>query len=201
MTHYFSKEPFFKKLKIRKITTNLRGLNITLITLPGVFSSVGVDLGTRLLIENMIVQNYWSILDLGCGYGVIGIVAAKLAPNGHVVMTDINKLALKLAKINARLNNVKNVKVRYGNLYEPVRNMKFNTIITNPPWSAGMDINEKLIRESINYLELDGYFQLVVPSKFSKRIAKIIEETYGNLEEIASESRYVVYVARKVVKN
>ncbi len=201
MSHYFNREPFFKKLRIRKIITNLRGFNITLITLPGVFSSIGIDLGTRLLIENMIVQDYWNILDLGCGYGVIGIVAAKLAPNGHVIMTDINKLALKLAKINVRLNNVKNVKIRYGNLYEPVKNMKFNTIITNPPWSAGMSLNEKLIRESINYLEPGGYFQLVVPSKFSKRIAKIVEETYGNFEELTSESRYVVYVARKVVKN
>ncbi|RLE63489.1 MAG: hypothetical protein DRN53_02100, partial [Thermoprotei archaeon] len=87
--HYFSRKPE-GELRIYKFSIHIRGISLKLVSASGVFSARRVDLGTKVLLENMIVKDYWHILDLGCGYGVIGLVAAKLAPHGFVVMTDIN---------------------------------------------------------------------------------------------------------------
>jgi 16S RNA G1207 methylase RsmC len=136
--HYYDKEPTFKELRVRKIRTIIRGIPLTLVLAPGVFSSEHVDEGTRLLAENMVIMSDWDILDMGCGYGVLGIVAAKLAPKGKVVMVDINKLAVKLAMMNTRINGVSNAEVRWGDLYNAVAGERFNTVISNPPITAGL---------------------------------------------------------------
>ena len=197
-SHYFSKEPIIKKLKTRYLEVEIRGFYLKFVTLPGVFSPKYIDEGTQLLAENMIIKDNWIILDLGCGYGVLGIVAAKLAPNGMVYMVDINETAIKLAKINARLNNVKNVKIKHGNLFEPVKNIQFDTIITNPPISAGLELNYKIIHESINYLKQGGLFQIVLPSKMADRLAQEIEKTYGNIELLAKTGTHRVFVAERI---
>ncbi len=198
MFHYFHTRPAYRRLRVRRFSTNIRGFSLTFVTASGVFSREGIDRGTRLLAENMIVEDGWTILDLCCGYGVLGIVAAKLAPHGIVYMTDINELAVRLAKINARINNVRSVKVRRGDLFEPVRGLKFNTIITNPPISAGMDLNLRLIRESIDHLVDGGILQIVFPSNVADRLAGEIESVYGNVELLARTSTHKAYVASKV---
>jgi len=193
--HYFAERPR-AKIKLYKIRTNLRGHDLVFYTASGVFSPKRIDRGTRLLIESMIIEDGWNILDLGTGYGPIGIVAAKMAPHGYVIMTDVNRRALWLAKLNAKINNVERiVDIRYGHLYEPVRNEKFNTIITNPPQSAGMELCMKIIYEAPKYLVSGGLFQMVFRhGKGGRRLAKLIEETFGNCEILASRAGYRVYV-------
>ena len=78
-------------------------------------------------------------MDIGCGYGAVGIVAASLNPKLNVVMTDVNVRAVRLAKKNIELNKIANAEVRYGHLYEPVEGLVFNCVLSNPPVSAGMD--------------------------------------------------------------
>ena len=196
-SHYFAERPK-AKLKLYKIRTNLRGYDLVFYTASGVFSPKRIDRGTKLLIESMIIEDGWKILDLGTGYGPIGIVAAKMAPHGYVIMTDINRRALWLAKLNAKINNVERiVDIRYGYLYEPIRNEKFNTIITNPPQSAGMELCMKIIYEAPKYLVSGGLFQMVFRhGKGGRRLAKLIEETFGNYEILASRAGYRVYVGK-----
>src|SRR4030067_3863385 len=117
--HYFAANPK-SEVKLGLIQTHLRGLPFKFITSSSVFSKTQIDKGTRLLIENMVLPETGYILDLGCGYGAIGIAAATFNPNSHVIMTDINKRAVHLAKENIQRNKVTNAEVKYGYLYEPV---------------------------------------------------------------------------------
>jgi len=198
--HYFSKTPI-TPLKIHKIKTVLRGIYLEFLTAPGVFSHKKVDKGTRILVESMMLPEEGYLLDLGCGYGVIGIVAAKINPKLKVFMTDINERAIWLAKKNAELNQVRNIKVLQGNLYKPVINQKFDAIITNPPIHAGLKIVFEMIEKSPNHLNLNGTIQMVVKTKLgAKRIAEKMLQTYNNVEEISKKSGYRVLLSRRVYK-
>ncbi|WP_243676289.1 methyltransferase [Vulcanisaeta distributa] len=164
----------------------------------GVFSNEDVDAGTRLLAENMVIMNDWDILDMGCGYGgVLGIVAAKLAPRGgRVVMVDINKLAVKLAAINIKINRVDNAEVRLSDLYSAVQGERFNTIISNPPITAGLDLNRRLIIEAKDHLKPGGLLQIVVPKKLRSRFEEILYGNYDIVERLAKSGNYIAYVAK-----
>jgi len=194
--HYFSEKPKSKP-RFGIIKTYFRDRLFEFITSSGVFSKKRVDLGTRLLIEAMILPEEGCLLDLGCGYGPVGIVAAAFSLKLHVIMTDLNERALRLAKENAKYNRVENVEVRKGFLYEPVKDMKFETILSNPPTAAGMKIVLPIITQAPQHLKKEGILQVVVRSKISgKRLTTAIEETFGNVNVHARKSGYRVLIAK-----
>ena len=134
--HYFAASPK-SKAKLGLIHTNLRGKPFTFLTASSVFSKKRVDNGTRLLIETMILpEQSGFVLDVGCGYGAVGIAAAIFNPQLHVFMTDVNARAVHLAKYNIKKNQATNAKARYGCLYEPVKELIFDSVLSNPPISA-----------------------------------------------------------------
>ena len=199
--HYFSETPI-TLLKIYKVKTILRGMSFEFLTAPGVFSYRKVDKGTRILIESMILPKEGTILDLGCGYGVIGIVTAKLNPKLKIIMTDVNKRAIWLAKRNVELNQVKNVKILQGDLYSPVMNQKFDAIITNPPIHAGLKTVFKIIEKAPKHLNSNGTLQIVAKTKMgAKRISEKMLYTFKNVEEISKKSGYRVFLSRKTSEN
>jgi len=197
VSHYYSIEPLNRKRTYR-IQATVRNFNIVLYTTSGVFSVRRIDPGTLLLAETMIIEDGWRVLDLGCGYGVLGIVAAKLAPNGIIYMVDINKQAVRLAKLNAKLNNVKNVKILWGDLYEPVKNKKFDAIVSNPPQAAGLKVLNKLIRDSLKHLDSGGLLQIVAKhGKGGARLGNLMKKYFGSVKILARKSGYKVYISRK----
>ena len=196
MPHYYSEEQT-SPLRLEKIKAVLRGKSFEFWSGSGVFSKKKVDNGTRVLVENCIIKDNWKILDLGCGYGVVGVVIAKIFPKTNVLMVDVNKRALKLAKMNIELNNVENADVRYSNLYSDVKE-KFNTIIVNPPMTAGRKLCFRIIEESKEYLEKDGLLQLIARHrKGGKILGEKMLEVFGNMEEKAKSGGYRLYVSKK----
>lgn len=160
MTHYYKPG---KRGEKRLLSLSIRGVTLEFITYTSLFSGREIDEGTRLLIENMTIPSRGRILDVGCGYGVIGITAAKLEPEIEVYMVDINPLAVKTARLNARLNGVEDrVTVLLGDAYEPVRNMVFNAIYSNPPLSAGREVVEKIVLGAREYLVGGGHAEFVL---------------------------------------
>lgn len=195
MTEHYYSEKQTSKLRIKKINTNLRGNNLKFYTASGVFSISKIDKGTKLLIEKCIIKPDWGILDLGCGYGAIGISIAKVFPSTSILMIDINKRALKLAKNNIKLNNITNIEVRKSNLYNNIKE-RFNTIITNPPQTAGKEICFEIIEKAKSHLKKDGLLQLVARhNKGGKELEKKMEEVFGNVKDIAKKGGYRVYVS------
>lgn len=194
--HYYSKrQPDTGKRYT--IECEVRGVKLRLLSAPGVFSAKRLDKGTEVLLKHMVVRDGWRILDLGCGYGVIGIVAAKLAPKGFVVLTDINRLAVKLARENLKLNRVSNAEVRHGDLYEPVSGERFNAILCNPPITAGLKVCFRVVDEAAEHLAPGGLLQLVARhGKGGRRLMRRMEEVFGNCEVLGIEAGYRVYCSR-----
>ena len=120
--HYFTSEPTSKE-RFGLVRASLCGKTFEFLTASSVFSKTRIDLGTRLLIESMVLPKTGGVLDIGCGYGAVGIVAAALNLKLCVVMTDVNSRAVRLARKNVELNNIANAEVHHGCLYEPVKGL------------------------------------------------------------------------------
>ncbi|UCE96531.1 MAG: class I SAM-dependent methyltransferase [Candidatus Bathyarchaeota archaeon] len=195
--HYYTKQPKSQS-RLGLVSAYLRGHYFQFQTSSSVFSRERIDLGTRLLIEAMFLPETGQILDLGCGYGPIGIVAAALNPGLHVFMVDINKRAVWLAKENKNRIGVNNVEILHGDLYKPVENMKFDVILCNPPVSVGMKIVSQIVSEAPGHLRESGLFQIVIRSRVGGRqLIAIMEKTFGNVEIIARKSGYRVLLSKK----
>src|SRR5690554_6316219 len=136
MSHYFTNDND-NDLKGKTFNITIRNNNYIFQTSSGVFSKDYLDFGSKVLIESVIIENNDNdILDLGCGYGPVGIVFAKENPMKNVMMIDINNKAVELAKINAKLNSVENVNIINNDLLNNI-NKTFDVIITHPPIRAG----------------------------------------------------------------
>jgi 16S rRNA G1207 methylase RsmC len=197
VNHYFAEHPRSKP-KTRVVEAILRGKPFKFITASGVFSKKRIDLGTRVLIDSMLLPDEGLVLDLGCGYGAVGIVAAALNPKLRVIMVDVNERAVQLAKRNIQLNNIRNVEVRKGNLYEPVKGFAFDTILSNPPVSAGMENVKAIIAEAPKHMANKANLQMVVRSKIcGKRLRAFFEESFGNVRVLAIKSGYRVLIVEK----
>jgi 16S rRNA G1207 methylase RsmC len=191
--HYFSKNPTSPE-KRGLIKCTLRGIGLEFLTASGIFSYKRIDNGTRLLVESMVLPDEGRFLDLGCGYGVVGVTAALINSCLEVTMTDVNSRAVALAAENAVRNNAMNITTRLGNLYEPVVNAKFETIATNPPISAGIArVVEPIIVNASAHLKIGGSLQLVVQSnKGGRTIAALIEKAFGEAQILARGGGYRV---------
>ena len=197
MEHYFTQAPQ-TPAKLGVIRTQLRGKSFEFLTSSSVFSKKQVDLGTRLLIETMVLPETGAVLDVGCGYGAVGIAAAASNPTLRVVMTDVNERAVRLARQNSRKNKVRNTEVRCGYLYEPVKDLTFNCILSNPPVSAGMETVKALITHAPTVMAENASFQMVIRSKIgAKTLPHVFGKTFGNCYVLARKSGYRVLMAKK----
>ena len=197
MEHYYSENPE-SSIKTRLIEVNLLGNDLRFITSSGVFSKKRIDPGTELLINNAILPNKGVILDLGCGYGAIGIAIKKAYPLLRVILTDINKRAVMLARKNAELNNV-SIEVYQGFLFDalPFTKPFFDSILVNPPISAGRDLCLRIIDESYEWLK-KGSLQLVARHrKGGKYLMQYMKQVFGNVSTIARSKGFHVYYSVK----
>ncbi|MBU2589314.1 MAG: methyltransferase [Nanoarchaeota archaeon] len=191
--HYFSKKPEVK-IKLTKVNLFLRGVDIDIYFSSGVFSSHNLDFGTKVLIENMLIKEKDDVLDLGCGNGAVGIIAAHLT-KGKVYLTDINERACEIAEKNSK--KLSNIKVLCGNMYETVKNKKFNIILLNPPQTAGKKVCFEMIEKAKNYLKKNGSLQLVARhNKGGKGLSEKMKEVFGNLDTLVKQGGFRVYISK-----
>jgi 16S rRNA (guanine1207-N2)-methyltransferase len=195
--HYFSSSPKSNDC-FGVVHAYLRGRNFEFLTSSSVFSKKKIDLGTCVLIDAMVLPQSGGVLDIGCGYGAVGIVAAVFSPQVRVVMTDVNMRAVQLAKRNVAAARVGNVAVCCGYLYEPVLGMRFDCVLSNPPVSAGMDTVKAIIEGAAGVLAVGGSFQMVIRSKIgAKRLPEVFCGVFGNCEVLARESGYRVLMGKR----
>ena len=195
--HYFSRKPA-SSYKKTVISEYVRGVTVELAVSSGVFSRRGIDRGTRLLIESLEIPGEGTVLDVGCGYGVIGIVIALVNPRLKVYMVDINERAVRLARENVKRNNVDDrVIVLAGDLYDPVKDLQFDMIVSNPPYSAGMNVVRELIRGAYERLRPGGTLQLVV-RKGANAVKSVMFRRFGNVEVLARGGGYKVFKSTRL---
>ena len=187
MGHYFENDENLKS-NIKEFKCNINDLNFNFKTDNGVFFFFLLDFGTELLIKTVLKEKiYGNILDLGCGYGPIGIILSKVLKL-NVDMIDVNKRAVHLTKLNIKDNKCQNINVFLSDGYERVNN-KYDFIISNPPIRVGKKKLYELINYSKNYLKEFGKIYLVIRkeqgaktfiSDFSKDYdVKILEKKKG----------------------
>ena len=160
MSHYFENDQNLPS-NLKKTTTNIFNQNFIFYTDNGVFVKHGLDYGSRLLLESLPYEELKGpVLDVGCGYGVLGIIISKLT-NLEVDMIDVNKRALHLSKRNIKENGCTNINTFLSDCYQNVTR-KYKTIITNPPIRAGKKIVYDILLNARNNLDPDGILYLVI---------------------------------------
>ncbi|MBN1793181.1 class I SAM-dependent methyltransferase [Candidatus Woesearchaeota archaeon] len=196
--HYFSENPLSKREEVH-FKTRLLGSVVEITSASSIFSLKEVDFGSRLLIEKAKIPENADLLDLGCGYGVVGIAVKKARPDAQVTMVDVNQRAVNLAVRNCRANSVK-ASVFKSNKFsnENVKDKLFDCILTNPPFSAGKKLCIEFIEESFDHLKPGGTLQLVAPhNKGGGSLKKEMMRVFGNVEELVKKAGYRVYCSRK----
>lgn len=164
--HYYSKQPQSQS-EPTSFTAKLSGRELVFHTDHGVFSRSGVDTGSRLLIESLPTPLSGKLLDLGCGYGVVGIAAAAASPYLQVWMVDVNERAVQLATKNALVNKVnERVQVLQGDGVTPLpESLQFDWIALNPPIRAGKDVVFGLYQEGLSRMSPVGTLFIVIQKK------------------------------------
>jgi 16S rRNA (guanine1207-N2)-methyltransferase len=195
--HYFSERP---RSASRPVDHRFlyRGRVLTFGVDAGVFAAHGLDPGTDLLIETMELAPTDRVMDLGCGWGAIGAAAARAVPEGSVVMTDVNRRAIVLARRNLRRNAIDNAEVRPGSLFGSVAGERFDAILSNPPYHVGRPFILELLNEAPAHLRDGGALWIVGKGSQGIRFYQAwLEEHWGGSVEVAGRrSGYRVLVAR-----
>lgn len=180
---------------IHELKVTLLRQSFTFLTDSGVFSKKMVDYGSQVLLNTLDFEKGKTLLDLGCGYGPLGISLAKVQ-GVKPTMVDINNRAIDLAKQNAQKNGVE-ADIFQSNIYEKV-NGTFDYIISNPPIRAGKQVVHTIISESINYLKVDGNLTIVIQKKQGAPSAKAkMEEVFGNVEILKRDKGYYILRSEK----
>ena len=150
--HYYERHPtsesnptFFNAI--------LNTFTFTFQTDDGVFSKKQIDYGTKALLAQFKQPKVMGeFLDVGCGYGPIGITLAKQFPERSIVMVDVNERAIHLAQENIELNDLENAKVRFSDGLSTVKDEQFASVVTNPPFRAGKKVVHQIMEESFDVL-------------------------------------------------
>jgi 16S rRNA (guanine1207-N2)-methyltransferase len=165
----------------------------------GVFSKREVDFGSRLLIELFEMPEVAGpILDVGCGYGPIGLSVAKVNPNRIVHMVDVNERAIQLAKENAELNQIQNISIYESDRLLDVKEKRFAAILTNPPIRAGKKTVHDIFEQSYHHLVPQGELWVVIQKKQGAPSAiEKLKILFSTVETIDKSKGYFIIKAKK----
>ncbi len=191
MSHYYTKENDTLKSNEKEVLIKIRGKSFSFLTDHGVFSKQGLDFGSRLLIEVVLDQEESKMLDVGCGYGPLGIIYKSFFPKSNVSMIDINERAIKLSQKNATKNKA-SVNVFFSDGFGEV-NDEFNLIISNPPIRAGKEVVYSIFDGAKNHLMAGGLFYFVMNKKHGAPSAiKKCEDIFSSVEVVTKKSGYYI---------
>ena len=176
----------------------VNGIPLSLESSSGLFSKNRLDLGTKVLLENLVLPESGIVADVGCGYGPIGIYIALKNPNLKVYMLDIDKKAVYYSTRNVIRYGLQNrVFVVRSDIFSNIPpDLRFNGIYSNPPLKAGKDFIERLAKESYERLEKGGVVEIVV-YKGEVNAIKLFKEKFENVDVYKRVKGYSLILARK----
>ena len=201
MAQYFEYNPNLKS-EIREIKYTFKGNELTFNVDNGVFSKDRVDFGTNVLLNSLPdLKGFKSILDMGCGYGVIGLSLAKAYKGSFVTMVDVNPKAVELAQENSKKNRITNVNIVCSNLYEyAFEDDMYDCIISNPPIRAGKEIVHGVAKNGFFHLNKGGKILLVIQKKQgAPSMEKLLIEVFGNVKTLNKVNGYFIFESTKEI--
>ena len=196
MSHYFTDNRQLPQNR-KEISFRFSGFIIPLITDNGVFCKSEVDFGSYVLLKTIKEEPLGDhILDLGCGYGVIGVTVKKMFPDAEMLMVDVNPRAVELAVLNAQKNSVE-AEVRVSDIFGNVTET-LSDILTNPPIRAGKKVIYAMFEQAYDHLRPQGHLYVVIRKQQGALSAKAkIEVIFGNCEVINKEKGYYILKSTK----
>lgn len=196
MAHYFENDESVIS-EPATITYDFQGKHLIYTTDHGVFSRQRLDFGSRVLMDSIDIGNAKSMLDVGCGYGTMGIALKSVHEDLQVLMTDVNKRAISLAKENIKCNNLEGIDVIESDVYENVHD-RYDLVISNPPIRAGKKVVSAIISRSYDHLNEGGRLVIVIQKKQGAPSAKkLMEDIFGNATVINREKGYYILQSYK----
>ena len=198
MSHYFQDDPNLAT-NIKTISFEVNGLTMKLFTDNGVFSKNRVDEGSLAFLRVILpLELGKNILDLGCGYGTIGLTIAVAKKEARVTLADVNTRALELCKKNADAYALsQRVTILQSDIYEKIEG-PYDSIVVNPPIRAGKVVTYRMYEEAKQYLIDGGSLYLVIrKAQGAESAAKYIESIFGNITLLDRHKGYHIYQARK----
>ncbi len=198
MSHYFINDKNLAENR-KEISFRFLARSFTFISDDGVFSKDELDGGTRILLETILENTLQTkVLDMGCGYGPVGVLLKIFQPHIEVTMLDVNERAVNLSKLNVQRHNMDH-RVLCSDVYSAVENEMFDEIITNPPIRAGKVVIYKIFREAYMHLNEGGRLWVVIRKNHGAKSAiNEIQSIFGNCEVLHKEKGFYVLMAQKI---
>lgn len=173
----------------------LRGVPIAFSATWGLFSPKGVDAGTRLLLEHVDIQDGNVCLDLGCGYGAIGITLAKCVQTSTVYMVDKDFVAVDYARKNVERNRLQNCHVLLSNGFSHLPNIQFDLIVSNLPANVGKELLQIFLADAKRHLKPNGRLYVVTISGLREFIKRNFKRVFGNYRKVKQRQTHTVAMA------
>ena len=176
-------------MKENKWTLEYTGFTINIQTTPEIFSPHGIDKGTLAMLSVVDFSKFHRVLDLGCGSGIVGIIASKFVGSDNVVMVDNSIHAVKCAEINCENNDCNEIEVLLSDGLANTGEKKFDLILSNPPYHEDFSIPKRFIEESFQKLEDDGYIYMVTKRKewYKNKLISV----FGGVEIFQKDGYYI----------
>ena len=192
--HYYTRTPQSAS-RPAECSFTYRGIDLVFETDAGVFSRGEVDTGTRLLLEALPEDMHGEILDLGCGWGVIGISIARKWPETRVTMVDVNTRALELSRKNAKRNRAEVICAESDGM-EALADRNFDAVVTNPPIRAGKQVIYKMFADAAQRLKPGGALYLVIrKQQGAESCIRYLETIYAKVEKLDKSGGFWVLKA------
>ena len=199
MSHYYEFDPSLAS-KPKQVSFEVCGEKLTLTSDIGVFSKNRLDEGTMILLDTIVplINEDEFILDLGCGYGAVGMSIASIIKSARVLCVDVNPRAVSLAKLNAdTLLLSQRVEARQSDIYENVDEI-FDSIVLNPPIRAGKKVTYRMYLEGIKHLKTDGSMFIVIrKAQGALSALEYLESIFSNVKILKKKRGYVVIQAKR----
>ena len=175
--------------------TALRGIPMQFSATWGLFSPRGIDAGTQLLIEQLDIREGDTCLDLGCGYGAIGITMAKCARTANVYMVDKDFVAVDYAQRNVKQNRLQNCHVLLSNGFSHLPDIQFDIIASNLPANVGKELLHIFLTDAKARLKPGGRFYVVTISGLREFIKRNFRDIFGSYRKLKQRHTHTVAVA------
>ncbi len=187
--------PIKEAIEIRKdltIETNLQEQDLVFKTTYGIFSPKEIDQGTKLLLRYLKIEPEFNCLDLGCGYGPVGIWMAKQAKNGQVIMLDKDFVAIDYANKNVSVNKLNNAKAVLSNGFSALKDEKFDLIVSNIPAKVGNEMLYLFLYDAFYHLKPGGKFVVVTVNGLRHFCKRTFKEVFGNYKKEKQGQAYTI---------
>ena len=176
------------------IHAKIKNVDLKFETDSSIFSPNSIDNGTLALLSEIDFLPSDKVLDLGCGYGVVGILAGKLIGEENIIMCDISERAVEYAMKNAVINGVPDIKIRLSDGYQNVEENNFTLILSNPPYHADFSVPKKFIESGFSKLAMGG--KLVMVTKRLDWYKNKLSSVFGGVK-VRERDGYYVFIAEK----